>query len=65
MGGVAVIAAAALMAPEFRAARAYVTGSAIVGERLKIVRLNLKSDEAWNGRIVDWLIQEDPDVVVL
>lgn len=65
LGGVAVIAAAALMTPEFLAARAPVTGPAGLGERLKIVQLNLKSDEAWNSRVVDWLIEEDPDVVVL
>ncbi len=65
LGGVAVIAAAALMTPEFLAARASVAGVAGAGERLKIAQLNLKSDEAWNGRVVDWLIEEDPDVVVL
>ena len=65
LAGVAALGGAALMAPEALAARSPAVSLANDHGRLKVVQINLKGDGAWNSRVVDWLVAEDPDIVVL
>jgi endonuclease/exonuclease/phosphatase (EEP) superfamily protein YafD len=65
IGALIVISATALMVPELMAVRLPEVRADDSGDRLKIVQLNLNSDGDWNGRVVDWLVEEGPDVVIL
>lgn len=64
LAALASMGALALIMPELRAVKAPVA-AAPVEDRLKIIQFNLKGDDEWNGRTVDWLISQNPDVVVL
>jgi endonuclease/exonuclease/phosphatase (EEP) superfamily protein YafD len=59
----AMIAAATLMAPEFR--RPIGSTPAPDVHRIKVIQLNALRTNAGVGQIVDWLMAEDPDVVIL
>lgn len=64
LGGAATLSSLLLIAPELLG-NPPLLAMTTRSERLKIVQFNLNSDDQWNSRVVAWLVEEDPDIIVL
>ena len=64
LGLAATLSSLLLMSPEFIKIKPSATVPPL-GEELKVVQFNLYGDDRWNSRIVAWLAEENPDVIVL
>lgn len=59
-----VLCSLLLLSPEFFRSEPS-SGTGVLGEKLKVVQFNLNGDDRWNARLLAWLADEDPDIIVL